>query len=701
MNPKNNPTQILDWVVDDKVPSQQHLADRVMKEAAQPSRKIATPRMKLATSLFVAVTALVLLSTLGYAIYKLVYDPGLQAVQDAGLVTGMDTTSQPTIQPTVPSTMVQPIALMIDQSQTVEGVSMTLDWVYLDTTRLLYGVQFTELPDAVSVGFPTVKVNDQPLGEKQQESKYLHSTASRAIYSSYQVLQPDASGDKVKLQLEIPLLRNENGEEVQAAVFQFSLQDVPLYTGQTLRFQQTAAVSVNGVEMQLRSLRLTPAAVDAVVCPSPASSAVFSVEQASLTANEIDESPFISTQPVDDQGAFCQWVSFAPQRIEESQRLTLTVNEAWKFYIDPPIEDQMPGIKVAAPQPTPQPVDAQSIDQVIVTLDWVFADAKRIAFGYTISGLPEVSVAAVVGGTIAVTDAQGNPYGNGYGGSSTIEPAAGQPGTLSGTWSTILQNPLTEDQINLNIDLTLDGSHGTDWNYTIGYTFYPSSGPTAEMLGSVPVVIPANLIGTYHFNVDTRVYPVTTLQPGQVMEVNGIRMELMQAELTASYSSFVLCYNKPSDEDWGVYDAELVSGLEQTSIHSYTLLSDNNRVMTKNPIPLPNTSISGENVRCVKLDFLLGHANQARTITLTVAGLERSMPEVFQQDELDAAYVKLKEQGIEMTYTVSRGVGGGGGGWEYTKLPEGMTDEEAYNRFIDALGYRSLGPWAFTFPFQP
>jgi len=700
MNP-NNSSHILDWVVDDKVPSQHHLAERVMKEASQSPRRISTPRMKLATSLFVAVTALVLLSTLGYAIYRLVNDPGLQAVQDAGLVTGMDTTSQPTILPTVPSTTVQPIALMIDQSQTVEGVSMTLDWVYLDTTRLLYGVQFTELPDNVSVGFPTVKVNDQPLGEKQQESKYLHSTASQVIYSSYQVLQPDASGDKVKLQLEIPLLRNENGEEIQAAVFQFSLQDVPLYTGQTLRFQQTAAVSVNGVEMQLRSLRLTPAAVEAVVCPSPASSAVFSVEQASLSANEIDESPFISTQLVDDQGSFCQQVSFAPQGIEESQLLTLTVNEDWKFYIHPPTEDQMPGIKVAAPQPSPQPVDAQFIDQVIVTLDWVFADAKRIAFGYTISGLPEVSEAAVLGGTIAVTDAQGNPYGGGYGGSSTIEHATGQPGTLTGTWSTILQNPLTEDQISMNIDITLDGTHGTDWNYTIGYVFYPSSGPTAEMVGSVPVVIPSSLIGTYHFNVDTKVYPVTTLQPGQVMEVNGSQMELVQAELTASYSSFVLCYDKPSDEDWGIYDAVLLSGVEQASINGYALLSDNNHIMTKNPIPLPSTSISGENVRCVKLDFMLGHSNQARTITLTVAGLERSMPEVFPQDELDAAYAKLKEQGIEMTYTVSRGVGGGGGGWEYTKLPEGMTDEEAFDRFIEALGYRSPGPWTFTFPFQP
>ena len=32
---------------------------------------------------------------------------------------------------------------------------------------------------------------------------------------------------------------------------------------------------------------------------------------------------------------------------------------------------------------------------------------------------------------------------------------------------------------------------------------------------------------------------------------------------------------------------------------------------------------------------------------------------------------------------------------EYNKLPEGMTEKEAYRQFMNALGYLREGPWIF------
>lgn len=692
--------QILNWVMQDKIPSNLKLTERVMKEAAHSARKITTPRMKFATSLVIALVALILLSSVVYAVYYLIIDPGLRSVQDAGLVTNMDTTALPTILPTVQPT-VPPSALITAQSQTVEGVTMTLDWVYFDSTRMLFGIHFSELPADISIGFPQVELNGQPLGGDQQPSIYLRSTNSQAIYVSTQVTQSSLVEDAVNLEMAIPLLRSENEAETQVAVIEFFLEDVPLYAGQTLGFQQTIAVSVNGIEMQLHSVRQTPSAVEAVVCPSPTSSAVFSVQQALLSTDGISERPSTSIRPVEDQGTSCQKVSFDPQGDDGRKGFTLTVNKDWIFNIDQPSEDQIPGVGNVTLLPTPQVVDAQSIDQVTMTLDWVFVDAKRIAFGYTITGLPELPEAALLGGTIDVSDAQGNQYGSGYGGFSTVKRSIEQPGALKGTWSTILQKPLTVDQINMSIDVTLDGTHGNDWNYIIGNIIDPSSDPTDETVGSMPVVIPANLVGTYHFEVATNVYPATILQPGQVMETNGIQMELVQAELTPSHSSFMLCYNKPSAEDWTISsEAVLLSGVEQASINGYALLSDTHFVM-KNPVTLPHTSITGENMRCVQIEFMLGHANQERTITLTIPGLERSVPEGFSQAELDSALAKLRELGIEMNYSISRGVGGGGGGPEFTKLPEGMTQNEAYNRYMDVLGYRLPGAWVFTLKYQP
>lgn len=66
-------------------------------------------------------------------------DPGLQSVQDAGLVTDLDVTAQPTILPTqTPARTPQP-ASSPALSQTLEGVTLTLDWVYLEEGRLAMG----------------------------------------------------------------------------------------------------------------------------------------------------------------------------------------------------------------------------------------------------------------------------------------------------------------------------------------------------------------------------------------------------------------------------------------------------------------------------------------------------------------------------------------------------------------------------------
>ncbi len=54
-----------------------------------------------------------------------------------------------------------------------------------------------------------------------------------------------------------------------------------------------------------------------------------------------------------------------------------------------------------------------------------------------------------------------------------------------------------------------------------------------------------------------------------------------------------------------------------------------------------------------------------------------------------------------MDYMTFTGNGGGGGGPVYRRLPEGMTEAEAYQRFLDALGYVRKGPWVFTLQLEP
>ena len=50
-----------------------------------------------------------------------------------------------------------------------------------------------------------------------------------------------------------------------------------------------------------------------------------------------------------------------------------------------------------------------------------------------------------------------------------------------------------------------------------------------------------------------------------------------------------------------------------------------------------------------------------------------------------------------MDYTTTSFSGGGGSsGPAVTKKPDGMTDQEAYQHIMAALGYVYPGPWVFT-----
>ena len=61
------------------------------------------------------------------------------------------------------------------------------------------------------------------------------------------------------------------------------------------------------------------------------------------------------------------------------------------------------------------------------------------------------------------------------------------------------------------------------------------------------------------------------------------------------------------------------------------------------------------------------------------------------EDKLSLAYEKLITQGIDMKYSA----GPGGTFIEYKTLPEGMTEKDAYRKFLEALGYVRKGPWIF------
>ncbi len=715
--------QVLDASAAEHIPSRVDLTQKVLDQIDHESKSSMPSKMKLATTVLLALLAVLVLSTAVYAVYRMVTDPGMQSVLDAGMQSTVQVTARPTLMPTATPLGTPLPASQIRLSQTQEGITLSIDWVYLDEGRLAFGLGFSDLPTNTQPGAPHVSftgiTSQQALGYTQS----IRAVEHQAVYVSYQVIQVDQIGGKLSLGIDVPLVRGSGEQQEQLATFHFDLKDVAVYQGNNLPIRQTYAVRVNGLEVRLKSVRVLPETTEVTACYDfPRPDWLFAmIQNATIQFGDRPEEGFNAYQYMEEvTDDHCVQLGFPVGNADGVDPLVFRVRRIvalqdgpeekaegpWEFYVDLPSSRLVPGAVESTPTPTPVPtaIDQQTLDNVDVSLDWVYADVKRIAFGYTILGLPDVPDAVFLKGHLEVRDSQGNVFTSaGYGGQSTVQRVKGEPGAYTGVWSAVLRDPLQTAELGLQMDLTLDGATQSDYSLAViqrpaDATPFPDYLPPGYVLPSVP----DRLVGMFHFEATAKVYPMQVLEPKQMVEANGITMRLERAEITPSYARFTLCYNKPSPKDWmlaGMPGAGpvLQAGAYEAQIHGYTLVADADYggYTGKGSEPAGIPAFNPDE-RCVTIDFLLGLTGQTRSLTLTVPQLEQSQPEVIPDDELQAAQEKLRAQGIEMQYATSMSAGGGGGAnLTYSKLPDGMTEQEAFRRFEEALGYVHPGPWVF------
>jgi hypothetical protein len=336
-------------------------------------------------------------------------------------------------------------------------------------------------------------------------------------------------------------------------------------------------------------------------------------------------------------------------------------------------------------------VESQTINGVTITIEKIVADAKRISFDYTIEGLPNVPNALDLFGNIQLIEKSGIGELD-LGGYSRITRVDENSGVLKGSWSAIFIQPFSQSMASFDLFITLgDDSTGYDTNYVIA-SFPPSIDATPYPPNVFPPKLPENQIGVYHFEFETEISPMTVLTPHETVTVNGISMTLEKLEITTSFTTATLCYTKPSNADWMLARSSLVNPEQEALNNTYMLIFD-----TEYGVYQGDDALKIEDGRCVQLEFLLGHANQSAPIQLTIPSLEQSIPEAIPEDQIAIAREKLLPQGIDIGWQVTAFADGGGmSGPVYNQLPEGMSEEEAYQKFIEALGYVHQGPWEFT-----
>ena len=198
-------------------------------------------------------------------------------------------------------------------------------------------------------------------------------------------------------------------------------------------------------------------------------------------------------------------------------------------------------------------------------------------------------------------------------------------------------------------------------------------------------------LADFRFDLDIPVHPDIILEPKQTVWANGLEMLLDRVVITPSYTNAYLCYVQPRDGDWMI-GQETTLGIDDAwpvRFGTYSLLFDK-ALGDGTKGGEPGWTPPVQNGRCVKVGFPVGSARPKRLI-LTIPALEQSTPEVIPEEEIVDAQERLKAEGIEMEWhTVDHGAYP-----EYKKLPAGMSEAEAYQRFIRALGYVYSGTWTF------
>lgn len=308
----------------------------------------------------------------------------------------------------------------------------------------------------------------------------------------------------------------------------------------------------------------------------------------------------------------------------------------------------------------------QSANGITVTLDSYYADALRLVFKIRFERQTEAYALE----NFSLTNSRGEEINSGY---SNILPGD-DPSVI--LLEAIPAYALTDDR--------LDG---------LSFSVISSDGSEVARLHfdlDLPI-LPAR-VAVFNNNPSARIISVAN----EADYLHPIYVE--RAVVSPSFTWFYLCYTKPTKADWMIGgDAALTVNRQTASMTTYNLLYDSSTGGgTKGGEP--GWTPVGNYPRCVKIGFPIGSEIQSATeLRLSIPTLEQSMPEVVPQTDLDAAYPKLRAQGIDMEWRFLEG----GAYPEWKSLPAGMSEQEAMQKFMEALGYTFSGPWIFDIRLEP
>ena len=179
------------------------------------------------------------------------------------------------------------------------------------------------------------------------------------------------------------------------------------------------------------------------------------------------------------------------------------------------------------------------------------------------------------------------------------------------------------------------------------------------------------ILAQFRFDFDLPINPDVRFNPKQVITTNELEILLDSITVTPTYTQIYLCFSSPTFADWNIGSQSVlqIDGQEANPINYWVLfdsaIGGDRRTAGSEPYWNPPT----KNGRCIKSGFPIGSSNPT-SLTLTIPQLEKLAPDMLVTNQFSIDY-------------------------------PGLSEKQAYHKFLEEHGNIYKGAWVFTVELMP
>ena len=227
------------------------------------------------------------------------YDLGLQAVEEAGLVTHLNLTTQPE---------------NFSTDSRIDGLELTLDWVYIDESRFVIQFIPETIPTGLTFDFPSATLITPSHEKFTPANRTMGFSGSQLLVTFYHPIEVQHFGELITINLDLNLISEDDSTKEALATYHFDLENIPVYTGATYPVNQSleiphiqviatsdgenannhkrVAVAGEDISFQVISIKILPSFTEVEFCSTLSSIDLITLPKGDITL-QVNDSPIV------------------------------------------------------------------------------------------------------------------------------------------------------------------------------------------------------------------------------------------------------------------------------------------------------------------------------------------------------------------------------------------------------------------------